>query len=347
MKQRVLITGGAGFLGINLIRYLLAKDCDVTSLDIAPFLYADVRDRVKVVVGDIRTPADVNAAMKGVDIVVHAAAALPLYKPSDILSTDIDGAKNVLASAFEHKVQRVIHISSTAVYGIPERHPVFETDPLIGIGPYGEAKVQAEQACLEYRAKGMCVSILRPKSFIGPERLGVFALLFEWAHEGKNFPVLGRGNQLYQFLDVEDLCNAIWLCATLPADRVNEEFNIGAKEYRSLVEDFQSVLDEAGHGKRIISIPERPAILVLRMLEQVNLSPLYKWIYEQVGKESFVSIEKAERQLGFRPKYSNKDALLRNYKWYLQNVSELKNVSGVTHRAPWKQGALKLAKLFF
>jgi hypothetical protein len=66
-----------------------------------------------------------------------------------------------------------------------------------------------------------------------------------------------------------------------------------------------------------------------------------------VGKEPFVSIEEAEKQLGFHPKYSNKDALLRNNKWYLDNLSSLKNVSGVTHRAPWKQGALKLAKMFF
>jgi nucleoside-diphosphate-sugar epimerase len=291
--------------------------------------------------------ANVNDAMEGADIVIHAAAALPLYKPKDIFSTDIDGTKNVLASAFAHKVERVIHISSTAVYGIPERHPVYETDPLVGVGPYGEAKVKAEAICLEYRAKGMCVPIIRPKSFIGPERLGVFTLLYEWANDGKNFPVLGKGNQPYQFLDVEDLCDAIWLCATLPADRVNDAFNVGASKYRSTIEDFQSVLDYAGHGKRIIPIPEGPAIFALRMLERVNLSPLYRWIYEQVGKESFVSIEKAEKQLGFHPKYSNKDALLRNYKWYLDNLSALKNVSGVTHRAPWKQGALKLAKMFF
>jgi nucleoside-diphosphate-sugar epimerase len=342
-----MITGGAGFLGINLTRYLLAKGCKVTSLDIAPFSYPDVRDKVRVVDGDIRVMADVDKATKGADIVIHAAAALPLYKPKDIFSTDIDGTKNVLASAFAHKVERAIHISSTAVYGIPERHPVYETDPLVGVGPYGEAKVKAEEVCLEYRAKGMCVPIIRPKSFIGPERLGVFALLYEWANDGKNFPVLGKGKQPYQFLDVEDLCDAIWLCATLPADRVNDAFNVGASEYRSPVEDFQSVLDYAGHGKRIIPIPEGPAIFALRMLERVNLSPLYKWIYEQVGKESFVSIEKAEKQLGFHPKYSNKDALLRNYKWYLDNVSTLKNVSGVTHRAPWKQGALKLAKMFF
>jgi len=347
LSQTVLITGGAGFLGINLARYLLTKGWNVTSLDIAPFSHADMPGKVRVVDGDIRNRTDVDAAMRGADMVVHAAAALPLYKPGDIFSTDIDGTKTVLESAFCHKVARVIHISSTAVYGLPERHPVYEQDALIGIGPYGEAKVKAEQVCLDYRAKGMCVPIIRPKSFIGPERLGVFALLYEWANDGKNFPVLGKGDQPYQFLDVEDLCEAIWLCMTLSTERVNDEFNIGAGEYRSPVEDFQAVLDHAGHGKRIIPIPEGPAIFILRMLEKVNLSPLYKWIYEQVGKESFVSIEKAEKQLGFRPKYSNKDALLRNYEWYLANIPSLKNISGVTHRAPWKQGALKLAKFFF
>ena len=347
MTERVLITGGAGFLGINLVRYLLAKGYQINSLDLADFTYADVRDQVRNFKGDIRKKADVDAAMQGVDVVVHAAAALPLYKPADIFSTDVDGTRTVLQSAREHQVTRVIHISSTAVYGIPEHHPVFEHDPMIGVGPYGVAKVQAEQVCAEFRAQGMCIPVIRPKSFIGPERLGVFALLYEWASEGHNFPVLGRGKNPYQFLDVEDLCEAIWRCATLPAEKVNEAFNVGAKIYRSPIEDFQAVLDHAGRGKKIIPLPEGPAIAILRILEKVNLSPLYKWIYEQVGKESFVSIEKAEKQLGLVPKYSNEDALIRNFTWYLANKESLKHASGVSHRAPWKQGALRLAKMVF
>jgi nucleoside-diphosphate-sugar epimerase len=347
LNKTILITGGAGFLGINLARYFLNKGCSVVSLDIAPFIYADVQDKVKIVTGDVRSMDDVNFAIKGAHIVAHVAAALPLYKPADIFSTEVDGTRNVFESALANKVERVIHISSTAVYGIPERHPVFENDRLIGVGPYGEAKVQAEQLCLEYRAKGLCIPVLRPKSFIGPERLGVFALLYEWANDGRGFPILGKGKSLYQFLDVEDLCEAIWLCSTLPPEQVNEAFNIGAKEYNALIEDFQAVLDYAGYGKRIVPIPEGPAIAVLRLLEKLRLSPLYKWIYEQVGKESFVSIEKAEKRLGFSPKYSNKDALLRNYQWYVDNRATLKNASGVTHRVPWKQGALKIAKAFF
>src|SRR6478672_11912156 len=178
-SQTYMITGGAGFLGINLVRYLLERGHKVVSLDIAPFDYPE-RDRVKIVAGDIRDRSSVDRAMEGVDIVVHTAAALPLYKPADIYSTDIDGTRNVLQSALNHKVERVVHVSSTAAYG--------------------EAKVKAEAVCKDFRKQGLCVPILRPKSFVGPERLGVFALFYDWAKDGKNFPMIGSGKNRYQLL---------------------------------------------------------------------------------------------------------------------------------------------------
>jgi nucleoside-diphosphate-sugar epimerase len=347
LTKTYFITGGAGFLGINLTRYLLNKGQRLVIYDLAPFDYEDCKDKVTAVRGDIREAKKLADAMEGSDIVVHTAAALPLYTAQDIHTTDVDGTRNVLDGAFEHKIERVIHISSSAVYGIPDHHPLVEADPMQGVGPYGQAKVDAEGIAQEFRKKGLCVPVLRPKSFIGPERLGVFAMFYEWAHDGKNFPVLGSGNNLYQYLDVEDLCEAIWLVATLPCEKTNDTFNLGAKEFGTPKTDFQAVLDFAGHGKKIIPIPEGPAIFALTLLEKVKLSPLYPWIYATVGKESFLSIEKAERVLGFKPKYSNKQALIRNYQWYVEHRDQFQQASGVTHRVPWSQGALKLAKVFF
>jgi nucleoside-diphosphate-sugar epimerase len=344
--QTYLITGGAGFLGINLTRYLLARGHHVVSLDIAPFDYPE-RPQVRSVQGDIRNPADVQKALEGVDRVIHTAAALPLYTPEDIRTTDVDGLRTVLQGALDAGIQRVVHISSTAVYGIPDHHPLYETDKLSGVGPYGEAKVRAEEICQEYRAKGLCLPIIRPKSFVGPERLGIFALLYDWAKDGKNFPVPGRGTNRYQLLDVEDLCAAIYLVATLDCARVNDVFNIGAKEFTTIREDFQAVLDYAGHGKRIVPIPVAPMIVALQVLEKLKLSPVYKWAYGTITEDSFVSIEKAERVLGFQPQYSNKQALIRNYQWYIDHLAEFAGQSGVSHRVPWKQGALGLAKWFF
>ena len=346
VKRRVLITGGAGFLGINLVRYLLDRGYAVTSLDLMPFNYPE-REEIQEVHGDIRNRALVDEVMAGTDFVIHTAAALPLYTPEEIFSTDVQGTRNVMASAREHGVQRAIQISSTAVYGIPDHHPLYEDDRLDGVGPYGQAKIQAEVICLEQRAKGLCCPILRPKSFIGPERLGVFALLYDWAWSGKNFPMIGNGKNRYQLLDVEDLCEAVYLCMTLDADAVNDTFNIGAREYTTMGEDYQAVLDAAGHGKKIVPFPAAPAIFGLRALEAMGLSPLYKWVYETASTDSFVSIERAERVLGFSPKYSNKQALVRNFDWYVQNLDNFKNESGVTHRVPWKQGAIGLIKKFF
>ena len=193
----------------------------------------------------------------------------------------------------------------------------------------------------------MCISIIRPKSFIGPERLGVFALFYDWAKDGKNFPIIGNGNNKYQFLDVEDLCEAIFLCMVKDKVIVNDTFNIGAKEFATMKEDYQVVLDEAGYGKSLIAFPSWVAVTILRVLEFFHLSPLYKWVYETVDKDSYVSIDKAKEKLGFIPKFSNKEALLRNYHWYLKNLNSFKNKKGITHRVPWGQGALRLLKILF
>ena len=340
------ITGGAGFLGINLVRYLLEQGHRVVSYDLEPFDYPE-RGKIVEVRGDIRDKQELIRSMAGADIVVHSAAALPLYTPEDIRTTDIDGTRNVCDAALQCNVVRVIHVSSTAVYGIPDHHPLREDDRLDGVGEYGKAKIAAETICIEYRRRGLCVPILRPKSFIGPERLGVFALLYDWASDGRGFPMIGSGDNRYQLLDVEDLCQAIYLCATLPRDAVNDTFNIGAKEFTTLKGDYQAVLDEAGFKKRIRGFPAAPMILTLRVLEMMGLSPLYKWVYETASKDSFVSIEKAEKILSFAPKYSNKQALIRNFRWYMQHRDRFRYQSGVSHRVPWKQGALALAKYFF
>jgi nucleoside-diphosphate-sugar epimerase len=343
----VLVTGGAGFLGINLLRYLDARGYKLVSLDIADFTYPDMKDKVKIVKGDIRDSEAVSRALEGVNLVVHTAAALPLYAPEDIYTTDVEGTRTVLEQAHQHGVDRVVQISSTAVYGIPDHHPLYENDRLEGVGPYGQAKIQAEMVCLEYRGKGLVVPIIRPKSFIGPERLGVFALLYDWALSGHNFPMIGNGRNRYQLLDVEDLCQAIYLCLTLPTEVVNDTFNVGAKRFGMMRTDYQAVLDEAGFGKKIVGLPAEPAIWTLRFLEMLNVSPLYKWVYETASKDSFVSIAKAEQRLGWHPQYSNKDALLRNFHWYIEHRNEFENQSGISHRVPWKQGALSLAKVVF
>ena len=140
MNKKVLVTGGSGFLGINLIRYLLRQGVtDITVLDLVEFDYPE-RDRIKAVQGDIRNAKTVGELMKGVHWVIHTAAALPLYTKEEIFSTDIEGTRILLAAAGKEKVERFVHISSTAVYGIPDHHPLKEGRMTCTTGhdPHGE-----------------------------------------------------------------------------------------------------------------------------------------------------------------------------------------------------------------
>ena len=346
-KDWILITGGSGFLGINMVRKLLEHgEKNIRIIDIAEFDYPE-RGQVDAILGDVRDLDLMRKCMKDVKWVIHTAAALPLYSEKDIVTTEVDGMRNTLIAAEEAGVERVIDISSTAVYGVPDHHPLYETDKLDGVGPYGKAKILAEEVAVEFRKKGMCVPIIRPKSFIGKERLGVFVLLYDWAYTGHGFPMIGSGNNRYQLLDVEDLCDAMWLTLTLDANVVNDTFNIGAKEFTTMKEDYQAVLDKAGYGKKIRPFPAKLAIFGLRILEKLGLSPLYMWVYETACEDSFVSVEKAEAKLGYAPRFSNKDALIRNYDWYVENLDSFKNKSGISHRVPWKQGILSLIKHFY
>ncbi|WP_306060662.1 NAD-dependent epimerase/dehydratase family protein [Natronococcus wangiae] len=343
----VLVTGGTGFLGLHTCQHFRDQGWDVTAFDLKPFEEEDDTEGIEFVTGDVRSEGDVADALEesGATAVVHAAAALPLWDADRIRETTIDGTRNVLWAANDHGVERVCYISSTAVYGTHDEHPITEESPLDGVGPYGEAKIRAEKLCQDFRRRGMCVPILRPKTFIGPQRLGVFQVLFDWIEDGANVPLVGWGDNHYQLLHVHDLVTAIELLLTGDEKAVNDTFNVGADEFGTMKEDFQAPIDRAGTGKRTIGTPAFLTVAVLRVLERLNLSPLYPWVYETAYEDSYVSVEKLKR-LGWEPEYSNREALVETYEWYLENyeADEGTDESGLDHRVAWDQGALAVAK---
>jgi len=338
----VSISGGAGFLGLHLARRVLADGGTVRTLDVAPLDDRELERGVEEVRGDIRSEHDVRLLVAGADVVVHAAAALPIQSSREaIRSVNVEGTATVLAAALGAGVRRVVVISSTAVYGVPVKHPIEEDDPLVGVGWYGESKIEAEQLAGEFGRRGLDVVVIRPKTFIGPERLGVFEILFDWIREGRRIPILGDGGNLYQLLAVEDLVDAVARAFTAPAGGL--ALNVGAGAFGTVRDDLQALIDHAGSGSRLPPVPVRPAELSLRALERAQLSPLAEWHYKTAHKDSFVDISKAERLLGYAPRFANAEALTRTYDWYLAHREELRG-PGVTHRVPWNQQALALLK---
>src|SRR3989454_5367431 len=334
------ISGGAGFLGLHLARRLLADGQDVRTLDVAPLDDAELERSVEELRGDIRDRGNVRRLVADADVVVHAAAALPIQASrAAIRSVNVGGTENVLRAARDAGVQRVVFISSTAVYGVPEKHPIEEDDPLVGVGWYGESKIDAEALC---RVAAVETAIVRPKTFVGPERLGVFEILFDWIRDGRRIYILGQGHNHYQLLGVEDLVDAIVRTASVP-EAAGATFNVGATEFGTVRTDLQALIDHAGSSSRLRPVPARPAELALRALELLRVSPLAEWHYKTAHKDSFVDVSRAQRVLGWQPRLSNRDALIETYDWYLANRERV-GAAGVTHRVPWNQQALGLLK---
>jgi len=344
--KKILITGGAGFFGLHMTRHLRALGHPVVLLDIAPYETAEYPpDGVDFLAGDVRVPADMERALDGVSHVIHAAAALPLWSRDDIFSTNVEGTRVVLERAAAAGVERTAFVSSTAVYGVPKVHPLYEYYPRVGVGDYGESKILAETVCEEFRRRGQPVGVIRPKTFIGPYRLGVFQILFDWIEGGHRIPLVGSGRNRYQLLDVEDLCDAFYRMITAAdADAACDVYNAGAVEYGRVLDDVGALCAHAGTGSRPLPMPAAPVIGALTVLEALHLSPLYKWIYGTAHTDSFVSTDKLRARLGWSPRYSNAAALIRSYDWYLANRDAVPSGSGVTHRVAWDQGILKIFK---
>ncbi|CAL9447011.1 3 beta-hydroxysteroid dehydrogenase_Delta 5--_4-isomerase [Actinosynnema sp. ALI-1.44] len=340
----IAVTGAAGVLGAHLTGRLLREGHHVRAFDLRPVA---TRPGLEPFTGDIRDPRALAGAFGGVDAVVHCASALPSYPAADITSIVVEGTTTVLEAARAAAVARVVHISSTAVYGLPRRVPTPEEHPHEPVDTYSAAKAAAEAVAERFRAEGVCLPVLRPKTFLGPGRMGLFDMLFQWAEEGRNFPVLGKGDVRIQMLALDDLVDAVVTVLDAPEDIACDTYNIGAAEFGTLREDFQAVLDAAGHGKRVVSVPSGPAVAVLRALERTRLSPVYGRLVHKLLADSYVSVDKARDRLGFRPRTSNRAAILQTYDWWRGRRTTAPGTGGRTSRDPWRQGVLGLAKVFF
>ncbi|MFV2018669.1 NAD-dependent epimerase/dehydratase family protein [Micromonospora sp. LOL_023] len=345
----IAVTGAAGMLGSQVVARLTGDGAEVVGIDLREPAAAAPGISYRHLVGDVRDPAVLRIAFGRVDAVVHCAAALPSYPAAQIRSIVVDGSRAVLDAARAAGVPRLVYISSTAVYGLPRQVPTPEDHPYAPVDTYSTAKADAERLALGYRDADLVLPVLRPKTFLGPGRMGLFSMLFQWAQEGRNFPVLGDGRVRIQMLHVADLVDAIVTVLRAPAAVANDTYNIGAAQFGTLRDDFQAVLDAAGHGRRVVSLPARPTRAALGLLERAGLSPVYGRLLHKLMDDSYVDIGRARRRLDFTPRHSNQDAVLEAFRWWQAHRTggAAPTSSGRTSRDPWRQGVLAAAKFFF
>jgi nucleoside-diphosphate-sugar epimerase len=338
VKSVDLVTGGAGYFGTLLVQRLCAAGRRVRVFDINDML--DRPADVEVIRGDIRDPAAVRRACEGVEHVYHNVAQVPLAKDRKIFwSVNCDGTRHLLEASLAAGVSKVVHTSTSAVFGAPEQNPVTESTPPRPQEEYGRAKLAAEHLCEEYRKRRLDVSIIRPRTIMGHGRLGIMQILFEWVRNGRNIPVLGRGDNVYQFVHGDDLAEACIRAANVPG---SDTFNVGAERFGTMRETLEALVKHANTGSRVISVPALPAVALMKATSRIGTSPLGAYHSLMYGRSMYFDITKSKTLLGWQPKFSNEEMFCQSYDWYVAHRSEVfGRVHASHHSSTVKQGVLR------
>ncbi len=343
--MRVLITGATGFLGTHVVLKSLQKGASVIGIDRDDFYFCKHLAReIEFHKLDIREITSHAEKFPEVDVVVHCAAALHDSPPEVIYDVNLKGTESALELCVKNEIPKFILCSSTVVYGYFEfRPPVFEDSPLAPVHPYAISKMKCEKIAERYRERGINTCIVRPKSFAGAGRLGVFQLLCDWIMRGAKIPVIGRGTNRYQLLGVSDLAEGIYAIANSPVE--NEVINLGADKFRTVKEDLEVLLAHANTGSSLIFLPARPTKFVLSLLERLHLTQMWSWHYKTADRDSYVDTGKAQRLINWKPAQSNVDVLTETYDWFVANYEKFKGQLGLGHHGVlWRERLLSMVR---
>ncbi|MDR2400914.1 MAG: NAD-dependent epimerase/dehydratase family protein [Deferribacteraceae bacterium] len=338
-----LVTGGSGFLGNLIALSLLESGEKVRVLDTWRD-YTQPAD-IEYIEADVRDSEAVAKAMKGVDVVHHNAALVPLTKSGNkFREVNVDGSRIVAKEAVNAGVSYFIHMSSSALFG-NSQCPITDKTPYSPVEIYGRAKMDGEMAVIDVcKQSNLPLLVIRPRTMLGLRRLGIFQILFDWISTNYNIYVIGNGNQPYQFLHAQDFMDAYMLAMQKGKTGV---FNAGAKDFGTLREALENLIVYAGSTSKVKSLPAKLSIACLQLLDKVSLSPLAPWHYLTYHKPFYFDVSPL-LELGWKPKYSNDLMFRESYDWFINNPEEAKKMTeghASPHRSTIKQGILNLVKM--
>lgn len=315
--KKILITGADGFIGSHLTETLVREGHDVRAFVLynsfnswgwLDHCAADVKDNFEVFAGDIRDPYGVKTAMQGCDVVLHLAALIAIpysyHSPDTYVDTNVKGTLNVVQAARELGIRKVVHTSTSEVYGTARFVPITENHPLQGQSPYSASKIGADQIALSfYMSFGTPVAVLRPFNTYGPRQSAraVIPTIITQIASGKRRIKLGALHPTRDFSFVEDTVRGF--IAAMDCDAVNGAVtNIGSGFEISIVETARLISELMGTQVDF----ER---------DEIRLRPENSEV-----ERLFASYGKAEQLMGWKPKYGEldgfKQGLAKTIKWF-------------------------------
>jgi dTDP-glucose 4,6-dehydratase len=325
--MKILVTGGAGFIGSNFIRHVLGarKDCEVINYDkltyagnLANLEEVAENPNYTFIKGDICDAAGVEGAMRGCDAVVHFAAEShvdrSIYEPAPVIDTNIKGTFTLLEMARALRVERFLQISTDEVYGdLPPGAFADESSPLRPSSPYSASKAAADLLVLSYvRTYGLPAVITRSSNNYGPYQFPekFLPLMITNGLDHKPLPLYGDGRQERDWLHVEDNCRGI-LCV-LEKGRSGEVYNIGGLDLE----------ENLAIARRLLGLMNRPESL----LSYVNDRPGHDRRYA-------LRCHKMRDELSWKPLISLEAGLRQTIDWYRNHAAWLAGVRGGEYRS--------------
>ncbi|MFQ3548392.1 MAG: dTDP-glucose 4,6-dehydratase [Armatimonadota bacterium] len=317
--KKILVTGGAGFIGSNFVKYVLDnRDCyEVVVIDALTYAghlenLESVKDdpRFSFYKGDIRNEDDISELVEKCDFVINFAAEShvdrSIVEPEAFITTDIMGVYRLMEACKKYKIERFIQISTDEVYGDIEKGASKETDNLSPNSPYSASKKAGGEllARAYYRTYGVPVTITRGSNTYGPyqqpEKL--VPLFVSNAIDNKPLPVYGDGMQIRDWLHVTDHCSGV-LCA-LEKGEAGEIYNIGGDNNRTNIEVIKIILEVTGRDESLI-----------------------KYVEDRPGHDRRYCLDSSKLlSLGWDRKIKFEEALPETIKWYIENESWWRNI---------------------
>lgn len=319
-KIKVLITGGSGFIGSTLLKRFLGEQYYLTILLRKKDVFKN--ENVNIVRGDLRNKDDVLLAAKGQDLIFNAGAVLPHHNlpEKEYWLTNFVGARNIAEASLRFNVKRLIHISTTGIYGSAEIRVASEDSPFNPQDVYAKSKLEAERHIFSLSKKGLKFVIIKPTIGYGPgdTRPGFMNLLR--SVKIKLFaPMIGNGGNFFHTVYIDNLIDALVLCAT-KKEAVCEDFIIGDEPCLKIKDIMKTIYKVQKRNMPSINVPESLAYFlgfVGDFAQTLGLKlPLTTRRVKFLTQNKKFSIDKAKKILGYKPKVNFHTGIANTYNWY-------------------------------
>jgi nucleoside-diphosphate-sugar epimerase len=323
--NKVLVTGGMGFLGSSIVTRLkdLGEEVRIFANQSSKEKYGII-EHEEIIWGDIRDQASVEEAVKGMDSVIHLVSNFRRVgsDKKEAYSINVEGTDNVLNASLKYGIKRLVHCSTIGVHGHVKEIPSNEESPYNPGDLYQETKLIAEKRVWDFNRKtGLPITVVRPISAIGPGDVRMLKL-FRGIKKGVFF-IVGKGEALFQPSYIDDIVDGFILCLN-HEKAVGEVFIVGGEEYVSLNELVGTIASELNVQPPKIRLPLPPLLLLASACEKVCAPlgiepPLHRRRMSFFQNSRAFSVKKARAILGYEPKNSLRQGIRKTIAWYTEN----------------------------